>query len=105
MIRQLGHSVHLVVPSKTGGGWEVEPRAGRSVSFVELHAQALHSISSGRAQNGGNSSGIVHDDETISRSPTWLALQLRPWRRAGSGRDGEPVATDSGGGSGERWAE
>ena len=27
----------LVVPSKTGGGWEVEPRAGGSVSFTELH--------------------------------------------------------------------
>jgi len=27
----------LVVPSKMGGGWEVEPRAGGSVSFTELH--------------------------------------------------------------------
>jgi hypothetical protein len=37
----------LVVPSKTGGGWEVEPRAGGSVSFTELHiqTQAFDSIS------------------------------------------------------------
>jgi len=40
-----GTVIYLVVPSKTGGGWEVEPRAGGSVSFAgALRAQAFQSI-------------------------------------------------------------
>ena len=36
--------IYLVVPSKTGGGWEVEPRAGGSASFAAAAAMATHEL-------------------------------------------------------------
>ena len=33
-----------MVPSKTGGGWEVEPRAGGSASFAAAAAMATHEL-------------------------------------------------------------
>ena len=44
--------IYLVVPSKTGGGWEVEPRAGGSASFAAAAAMATHELGVAGRQAG-----------------------------------------------------